>query len=190
MTQQLAEVLAQHIRDANLVTVAAGLATVWRTNIKERHHKAAYWNYQQEAHQLLVPDADKAAILYFEERGVTRITRGVDAVGKYKADLVLIGWVNSTKSIYTPVLIERLQMLFKESLHSDIFRHIRVEFTELLPENEQLFSRYNYDTAVRKYLQKPYDAFGLRMSVTFNICSTELDAYGRQFNDSFEISFK
>lgn len=170
MIQQLCEVLAKEIEAANLVTVSGGLATVWKSNDTDKKNKAAYWNYDKGKHELLLPDADRAAITYFEERSSTIINTSASVPGKYKADLVLIGWANTLKGIITPILIEELQQVFKGAFSRPLFAGIKVTFTELLPENEQLFSRYQYDTGIKKYLQKPYDAFGLRMTVSFSLC--------------------
>lgn len=164
MTDHLCHILASKL--TNLVEVSGGLATVWKSNDTDKKSKAAYWNFDTLKHELLVPDAKRESITYFEERSTT-IT-GLRE-GMYRADLTLVGWVNTTKGVHTPLLIHSIQEVFKRPFNAAMFVAIRVQFVELLPESEQLFSRYQYDTGVKKYLQKPYDAFGLRMIVTYNL---------------------
>lgn len=167
MIQLLCEELAQLVRSAELAPVVGGLALAWKYNDKSKHTKAVYWDYQQGEHVNLVPDAEHASILYFEERGNTQILS--QQPFQYKADLVLIGWVNTTKGANTLRLITELQRLLKGQHTTENFR-LNLTFSELLPESESLFSRYQYDSAVKKYLHKPYDAFGLRLSAQFSVC--------------------
>lgn len=187
MIQLLAEHLAAKIRAERLVTVAGGLALPWKSNAKELGTIPAVWDYVKKEHYSMVRDADNAAMSYFEEYGSTQIIN--DGKGfKYVADLVLVVWLNTEKGVFSPSLIEQLQQLYKQSFNTSIFSNITVTFKELLPENEELFKRYGYNSAVRKYLHKPYDAFGLRMSVKFGVCEPAL--MGRQFDDSFQIQFR
>ncbi|WP_187260739.1 hypothetical protein [Pontibacter beigongshangensis] len=188
MIQLLCEELAQEIRKANIVWLAGGLASAWKYNDSKKHTKAVYWDYARKEHVNLVPDAERHAMVYFEERGATQLQE--PRLGqKYKADLVLIGWVNTRFGVVTPYLIEQLQKVFKSPINTTTFSQVMVRFTELLPEGEQLFSRYDYDAGVKKYLQKPYDAFGLRMSVSFTVCVPADYQTPRQFDDSFNNSF-
>jgi hypothetical protein len=163
MIQELAEVLRQKIELAALVEKPGGLATLWENG---KSKKAAYWNYATSEHEALTPDADIASLTYFEEIN-TAITNA--PIGNYSTDLRLIGWCNTLKGVNTPVLIQSLQEVFKRPFNSGVFTGIKVQFTALLPESKELFAKYGYDNSVKKYLQKPYDAFGLRLTVTFNV---------------------
>jgi hypothetical protein len=166
MIQELAEVLRQKIELAALVEKPGGLATVWEYGKGDKLTKCAVWNYQTQEHEFIAPDADIASLTYFEEIN-TAITNA--PIGNYSTDLRLIGWCNTLKGVNTPVLIQSLQEVFKRPFNSGVFTGIKVQFTALLPESKELFAKYGYDNSVKKYLQKPYDAFGLRLTVTYNI---------------------
>ena len=191
MIQLLCEELAKKIREARLAEqmVAGGLATVWKYNASEKRNKARYWDYIKKDHVNLIPDADLAVLSFFEEVGPTRIHHGRERhTGKYETDLRLICWANTDKGVLTPVLTELLQKVFDKPFTSTIFSAVTVTFTELLPEDDRLFARYEYSDAQRKFLQKPYDAFGLRAKVRFSICESVMHS-GRQFDDSFSYSY-
>jgi hypothetical protein len=166
MIQELAEVLRIKLDSNGLIQKTGGLATVWENGKKKQ---AACWNYTTQEHEFFVPDTDITSLTYFEEIG-TQITG--NPTGAYNADLRLIGWVNTLKGVNTPVLIQSLQEVFKRPFNSGVFTGVKVQFTQLLPESKELFSKYGYDNSVKKYLQKPYDAFGLRLTVTFNVNTT------------------
>lgn len=188
MIQELADILRQKIADSGMVELAGGLAQPW-PNAAGKGTKPVFWDYTRQEHVSLVPDAELWALTYFEDAG-TAIT--ADRMGRYRTELRLIGWVNTAKAIATdaglpaalpyalggeatyintPRFMQQLQELFKLAFNAGIYTGVRVTFTGLLPEGPGLFAGYSYDAKVKKYLHKPYDAFGLRLVVSFNVAA-------------------
>jgi hypothetical protein len=121
----------------------------------------------------MIPDAKYAAIVYFEDGGITSErsrTRGI----AFTSRLRLICWVNTTKFGGDPFTADKLAQNFSTTLkrgpyNTGPFIGVRHGISGQPIRGFGLFGQYNYPQSARQYLAPPYDAFGLDLITEFRI---------------------
>lgn len=194
MTNEVAKVLAgslEPLYNAELITVLCGLTKVATQKKYDATTTVRFpvpYDYDSPVYQIeksqLVPDKKQRAIVYFEGND-TDITSFVQNKSKGRTGLRLVCWYNSSAfespindSIHSQLASKMLDLLWKAKPRPDgVIGGMTVEVTRILDSAGSLFSRYSYKEDYGQYLQNPYFAFGIDISVTYQInhgCTTEL----------------
>lgn len=192
MTNEIARILSdslQPLHDAQLITVLGGLSKVASQQRNQGTIKFPV-PYDEDSQQYqiensaLVPNAKQRAILYFEGND-TNITDFNTKKSKADTRVRLVCWYNMDKftkmpqgfvdSVFTSKIMECIS---KAKPRPDgIIVGLSVDVTRLLDSANTLFSRYTYKEERGQYLQSPYFALGMDITVTYQInhgCPIEL----------------
>lgn len=192
MTNEIAKILAgslQPLYDSQVITTLCGLskvATQKKTEATVRFpvpYDEDSPTYQMDRSQL-VPDSRQRAIVYFEGND-SDITSFEGKKSKGRTALKLICWYDSNKfrsldrgSIH-PILTSAILNLIGKARPKpdDVVQGFAIDVTRIYDSAASLFSRYSYKEEYGQYLQNPYFALGIDITVTYQInhgCSTEL----------------
>ena len=126
-----------------------------------------------EAISDLVPNEGYGCIVYFEDRGMRRIstrTRGVE----YESRMRLVCWVNTSKFQGDNTAGDRILQQFLGALqvgshNTGPFIGVRHSVDGVPERGKNLFAPYTYPDSARQYLMWPFDAFGIDIVTTFRI---------------------
>lgn len=192
MTNEIAKILAASLEplvNQEIITTLCGLskvATQKKTEATVRFPVPYDDNspiFQMDRSQL-VPDSRQTAIVYFEGND-TDITSFEAKKSKGRTSLKLVCWYNSQK-LENPrggsghvILISKILALISKAKPrpDDVVQGFDIDVTRLYDSAASLFSRYSYKEEYGQYLQNPYFALGIDITVTYQInhgCTTEL----------------
>lgn len=192
MTNEIAKILANSLSPlvgAEIITTLCGLIKV--VNQKKGdvtvRFPVPYDDtspvYQMDRSQL-VPDSQQRAIVYFEGND-TDITSFEGKKSKGRTSLRLVCWYN-TQKLENPqggsghvILASKILSLISKarSKPGDVVQGLEIDVTRIYDSSESLFSRYSYKQEYGQYLQNPYFALGIDITVTYQInhgCTSEL----------------
>lgn len=192
MTNEIAKILAaslQPLYDTQVITTLAGLSKVATQKKQEATvrfpvpYDEDSATYQMDRSQL-VPDSRQRAIVYFEGND-SDITSFEGKKSKGRTSLKLICWYNSNKfstiaqgTVHSVLTSAILNLIGKaKPTHDGVIQGLFIDVTRIYDSAANLFSRYTYKEEYGQYLQNPYFALGIDITVTYQInhgCSTEL----------------
>ena len=123
--------------------------------------------------QDMVPDERYGCMVYFEDRGVTRIqsrTRGVSFVSRLR----LVCWVNTQKFGNDPEAASKILSQFVGTMehgpyNSGPFVGVRHRVEGIPQSGHGIFSAYTYPEATRQHLMPPFDAFAIDIATEVRI---------------------
>lgn len=194
MTNEIAKILAgslEPLYNAELITVLCGLtkvATQQKASATTTVRFPVPYDYDSPTFQIensdLVPNSKQRAIVYFEGND-TDITSFVQNKSKGRTGLRLVCWYNSQwfqspegHSIHSLLTSNILKLIWKaRPLPDGIIGGFETEVTRIYDSASTLFSRYSYKEDYGQYLQNPYFALGIDITVTYQInhgCTSEL----------------
>jgi hypothetical protein len=122
----------------------------------------------------MVPDDRYGCMVYFEDRGTTRITERTRGTS-YRASLRLVCWVNTLKFGSDPTTADRILEQFTNDLNvgqpynTDTLIGLKHSVEGFPQRGASIFSQYTYPEAERQYLLWPFDAFALDIIATYRI---------------------
>ena len=122
----------------------------------------------------MVPDDRYGCMVYFEDRGTTRITERTRGTS-YRASLRLVCWVNTLKFGSDPTTADRILEQFTNDLNvgqpynTDTLIGLKHSVEGFPQRGASIFSQYTYPEAERQYLLWPFDAFALDITATYRI---------------------
>jgi hypothetical protein len=122
----------------------------------------------------MVPDDRYGCMVYFEDRGTTRITERTRGTS-YRASLRLVCWVNTLKFGSDPMTADRILEQFVNDLNvgqpynTDTLIGLKHSVEGFPQRGASIFSQYTYPEAARQYLLWPFDAFALDITATYRI---------------------
>ena len=122
----------------------------------------------------MVPDDRYGCMVYFEDRGTTRITERTRGTS-YRASLRLVCWVNTLKFGSDPTTADRILEQFVNDLNvgqpynTDTLIGLKHSVEGIPQRGASIFSQYTYPEAARQYLLWPFDAFALDITATYRI---------------------
>lgn len=192
MTNEIAKILAESLeplRNDQIITHLCGLTKEVRQQLNGRivrfpipyDYDSA--NYDIEM-SVLVPNKQYRSVVYFEGND-TDITDFSVNKSKARTGLRLICWYDRSKmgdensqSIHAALISAFLLQLQKArpALDSPV-QGFKLDVTRIYDSVASLFSRYTYAEERGQYLLAPYFAFGIDLSVTYQInhgCNAQL----------------
>lgn len=192
MTNEIAKILANALSplvDSQIITTLCGLSKVATQKKAESTvrfpvpYDDSSPSYQIDRSQL-VPDNRQTAIVYFEGND-TDITSFEGKKSKGRTSLKLVCWYNSQKlenprggSAHVILVSKILSLISKaKSRPDDVVQGLEIDVTRIYDSSAALFSRYTYKEEYGQYLQNPYFALGIDITVTYQInhgCTSEL----------------
>lgn len=125
----------------------------------------------------IIPNGLEKGILYFEDGG--SVFDGYESNGalKYKSTLVLVCWINKTKSVgdpYTEItafcITDIINKLEADKIKNEgNYQRVKVSAKKILVQDINVFSRYTYKEEVTQFLRPPYEFFGIQLEVSFAV---------------------
>lgn len=185
MTHEVAKVLAESLAplyNESIVTVLSGLV---KTASQERSGKTIRfpvpYDYDAPVYQIenidLIPDQKQRAIIYFEGDN-TDLTSFEAKKSRARTSVKLICWYNSNafdpslpQSTIHTLLVSNVLTLLKTARPNPngVIAGFEVKPTKTYDSTEALFTKYSYRDERGQYLQHPYFAFGIDITVDYQI---------------------
>ncbi len=187
MQKELCALLSRKLVGLPFVQVLAGMAqTVTREDPDENnevkiqrrfpvatdHNLGTDGEYSPE--RILIPDSNRACIIYFEDYGITMASRGRNFA--FTSSIRLVCWCNREKLVMgdplTGHVVGRMQTgiiarLTGNPFNEGMFSRILVNVEKIPPQDAGIFGRYTYSETDRQYLRPPFDFFAIDFSVKF-----------------------
>lgn len=125
----------------------------------------------------IIPNGMEKGILYFEDGGSVFDGYESNAALKYKSTLVLVCWINKTKSVgdpYTEItafcITDIINKLEADKIKNEgNYQRVKVSAKKILVQDINVFSRYTYKEEVTQFLRPPYEFFGIQLEVSFAV---------------------
>jgi hypothetical protein len=181
MIHRIATILKDRIAAFTYVDKIGGLVRVARQNREGREIVIPVAGDVDEAYACdpatirdMVPDDRYGCIVYFEDRGTTRITERTRGTS-YRASLRLVCWINTLKFGSDPTTADRILEQFTNDLNvgqpynTDTLIGLKHSVEGFPQRGASIFSQYTYPEAERQYLLWPFDAFALDITATYRI---------------------
>jgi hypothetical protein len=181
MIHRIATILKDRIAAFTYVDKIGGLVRVARQNREGREIVIPVAGDVDEAYACdpatirdMVPDDRYGCMVYFEDRGTTRITERTRGTS-YRASLRLVCWVNTLKFGSDPTTADRILEQFTNDLNvgqpynTDTLIGLKHSVEGFPQRGASIFSQYTYPEAERQYLLWPFDAFALDITATYRI---------------------
>lgn len=127
----------------------------------------------------LVPDKGKKSIMYFEDFGSTSDPRGRAGSLSFITNVRFVCWMNKTNMGFgkwddvTAKCIDEVLHLLVKGTGTNLNGIVKLMVTSprILPQDANIFSRYNYSEEELQYLRPPYEYFAIDL-----VCRYELRA--------------
>ncbi len=181
MIQRIASILKDRISTFSYVDKIGGLTRVARQQRAGTEIVIPVAGDVDEAYACdpatirdMVPDDRYGCMVYFEDRGTTRITERTRGTS-YRASLRLVCWVNTLKFGSDPTTADRILEQFVNDLNvgqpynTDTLIGLKHSVEGIPQRGASIFSQYTYPEAARQYLLWPLDAFALDITATYRI---------------------
>lgn len=125
----------------------------------------------------IIPNGMEKGILYFEDGGSVFDGYESNTALKYKSTLVLVCWINKTKSVgdpYTEItafcITDIINKLEADKIKNEgNYQRVKVSAKKILVQDINVFSRYTYKEEVTQFLRPPYEFFGIQLEVSFAV---------------------
>ncbi len=133
-----------------------------------------------------VPSATETGILYFESSGTAAKGRN-GRFFSYESRLRLVIWLNTERIAAAPaacpspqdssphdlptLLLNEVIKRFDTLRNTNVANYVRlrVDVSQVLDSNYNLFAAYSFDKATTQYLMPPYQALGIDMVVSYDL---------------------
>lgn len=183
MNHAVAKVLAEALEPLytiKLVSVLAGLVKTAVTETKDKKPKKFPIPFSSDSQPLqitndsLIPDSSKRAIIYFEGND-TQMTDFTDKRSRMTSNLRLICWYNADQyetkrgSVHTALLSYVLGQIPKAKQLADDIYITKIDIGKIHDSTAKLFSQYTYKEERGQFMQPPYYAFGIDITVEFQL---------------------
>lgn len=162
----LAQTVSYKEQDENGNPVTKKMPVSYDTNIED-------CGFSPE--KAVVPDSSKKGIIYFEENGgATQYKRLAGNFTMWKAQIVLICWLNRDKitgDAYSEIATKAfsdISLKLKNDSITSPFTKVIVDNTRFR-QDANLFTKYSYETEVLQFLRPPYEFFAIDLSVNFTL---------------------
>jgi hypothetical protein len=196
MTHEIAKVLAGSLRplyNQELISVLVGLVKLVTQDRDNRTIRFPIpYDFDAAAVQMenvdVIPDQKHRAIVYFEGDS-SDLTSFEPKSSRARTDLRLVCWYNSmayqvpdgNRETIHAVLVSQILTHLKAArpTQNGIVAAFKIEPTRIYDSAQSLFTKYSYHQTRGQYLQSPYFAFGIDVTVTYQInhgCTTTLIA--------------
>lgn len=115
-----------------------------------------------------VPDTAESGLLYLEPSAL----RYVATVGGrllFESKLTLVAWMQNANVAQAQANILRRLLPLGQPRNSGVLTRIVLKPGRLLAPEDGLFSRYTYRQDIKQYLLEPFGAFGIELTITYQI---------------------